>query len=530
MKRMKVIHKRHETILFLICVLTYIFFINGCAVNTKLQDEYTRPGLSSGIQTVFDKYRQGIPKTMAKHKIPGLSIAVVDRDGILWSAGFGYTDKDKKTPVTPDTIFAIGSITKTVTATAVMLAVQDGLVELDAPITKYIPDFTVNSRFEDNPQDKITLRHLLNHTSGIAQEAPVGNFRELSPSFEKHIKSISDTWLKYKVGAKSSYSNSGYDLAAYILQVRSGKPFAQYMKEKIFDPLDMSNSSIDMEFIKRHPNRAIGHMTHVRELPLILEISVLGAGGIYSSANDFAKFLQFHLNWGRVNGRPLLDESFISDMYTPSKVHERYGLEVFISRSKSVNLVHENYGLGIAISRDKSGNFIMYHPGGGFGFEAIFRWYPDYGIGAVLLTNSENKPLITILSRLIEEKLIEKSVSFDSPPWVGTGADESKPIPWQKPDSNTFTRYKPDWKKYTGTYRYIVSSWKLHTYASIALALGYSVPELQVKVYEKSGFLEIDGERLDEHLPGLFFTNEGECLDFRAPVPTWRNYRMKKIR
>ena len=102
------------------------------------------------------------------------------------------------------------------------------------------------------------------------------------------------------------------------------------------------------------------------------------------------------------------------------------------------------------------------------------------------------------------------------------------------PNPDSFTPYQPSLQKYIGTYRCINDTWKLHNYAKIALALGLSDQSsdkyLQLKIYEKTGFLEINGQRLDEHLPGLFFTASGECLDFRGPMPTWRNWRMKKIK
>jgi hypothetical protein len=141
--------------LIVVFALLLVLFGSGCnKISPKLQDEYIRPGLSQGMCGVFDKYRQFFPEIMAKDKIPGLSLALVDRDGILWAAGFGYTDYNRKTPLTTDTIFAICSISKTITAAAVMVAVQDRLLELDAPIIEYLPQFMVNSRFEENPEKK----------------------------------------------------------------------------------------------------------------------------------------------------------------------------------------------------------------------------------------------------------------------------------------------------------------------------------------------------------------------------------------
>ena len=305
---------------FLVIVF-FVFEYNYYRIVPKLQDEYMRTSLSKDMQTVFDECRRSIPKIMTEQKIPGVSMAVIDRDGILWTAGFGYTDYGREKPVTTETIFLLCSMSKTFTATAVMCAVQDGLVDLDVPITEYLPDFTVNSRFEDNPQDKITLRHLLNHTSGLAHETTVGNLRDIgTASFEDHVKSISNTWLKHRVGERYSYSGIGYDLAAYILQVRSNKPFVEYIREKIFEPLGMSSSSVDSTFIKHHSNRAIGHYPHVKEVPL--EIPVPAAGGVYSSAKELAKFMQFHLNYGKLDGQTILKE----DIIKTGNWFKKYGL------------------------------------------------------------------------------------------------------------------------------------------------------------------------------------------------------------
>ena len=110
-------------------------------------------------------------------------------------------------------------------------------------------------------------------------------------------------------------------------------------------------------------------------------------------------------------------------------------------------------------------------------------------------------------------------------------AKEVEPVEYQLPDPANFTPYKPAWKKYVGTYRYFSNNGrKFCLYADIALALGYPNPDMYEKVYEKDGFLEISGRRLDEHLPGLFFSSDGYRLDFRGPVPTWQNFRLKKIR
>lgn len=515
---------RRGKLLLLSCVLVSVYFISGCSnYSQKLQDEYIRPGLSEGMCRVFDEYRQSIiPETMKKHKIPGLSIALFDRDNLLWIAGFGYTDHNRKTPFTPETISAIMSISKTFTATAVMAAVQDGLVELDVPIIEYWPEFTINSRFEDDPQKKITLRHLLNHTSGIGQIAPVGNPRDAScGTFEKHVQSVTDTWLRHKVGEKYFYGNIVYDLAAYIIQIRSGQPWAEYLKEKVFTPLNMPNCSVDPEFIRNHPNRAVGHRQYVKQLPLAGDVPMHGSGGVYANAREFARFAQFFLNWGKVDGQTVLDENLVKAMVTPS-------------------IRNKEYGLGVWIFPNNHGIYKLGHNGGGLGFKSGLYWFPEYGFGGVILYNCDyNRGIDDIFSTLIHEKLVEKNESFEIPSGENISSNSDEPVAYQPLDQDTFTRFKPAWRKYIGTYKYIMSGYKLNGFVRIALALGVTHEYTHMKVYEKDGYLYVDnmihhesddGGRLDEYLPGLFFTPTGRCLDLRGPKLTVQNFQIKKIR
>ena len=497
--------------LIVVFVVLLVLFGSGCnTISPKLQDEYTRPGLSQGMRGVFDKYRQSIPEKMAERKVPGLSIALVDREGILWAAGFGYTDYSRKTPVTTNTLFNICSMSKTITATAVMLAVQDGLVELDVPIIEYLPQFTVNSRFEENPETRITLRNLMDHTSGLGYDVPVGNGREISyGSCEESILSLSNTWLRHKVGERFTYG-SGPGLAAYIVQVQSGQPYYKYLEDKVFAPLNMPNCSIDPEFIRNHPNRAVSHMPwpHVKQVPLAIDIPHCGGcAGIYANAREMARFVQFHLNQGKVDGQTVLEKNLITTMVTPS-------------------IRMKQYALGIQPWRwwkSREDHYVLGHAGGGLGFATHMMWFPEYEFGAVFLSNAEttDRMLANIFVDLIKENLIEKDESVERPT-----SEYLAPPPL--PDPNTFTPFQPTWKKYVGAYKYVMNGWKFSIPARVVLGLGITTGYTHVKVYEKDGYLYVNGDRLDEHLPGLFFTASGRCLDLRGPELRWENYRIKK--
>ena len=174
--------------------------------------------------TVVARYRERIPELMAEQGIPGLAVALVDKDRTVWLAGFGRLDGRGSAPVNADTIFSVQSMSKLFTATAVMQAVAAGRLDLDEPITTYLPGFTVHSAFEEHPERKITLRMLLSHTAGFTHEAPVGNNNELDPGdFDAHVRSISQTWLRFPVGTGLAYSNLGIDLAGLHPRARRGQ-------------------------------------------------------------------------------------------------------------------------------------------------------------------------------------------------------------------------------------------------------------------------------------------------------------------
>src|SRR4030042_6625071 len=140
----------------LLSLLILMIFITACSMPAAVSPAVQAPIASEMIADIVAKYRQEISQDIQARQIPGLSIAVVDDKNILWAEGFGYTDSDRRTPVTISTLFSIQSVSKSFTATAVIIAAQEGLVNLDEPITTYMPNFTVHSIFEEHPEQKIS--------------------------------------------------------------------------------------------------------------------------------------------------------------------------------------------------------------------------------------------------------------------------------------------------------------------------------------------------------------------------------------
>lgn len=492
---------------------------------------FTRPGFDPKVEAAVDAFSASVPEIMNRGDVPGAAIALVDDQGVLWTQGFGETGSRGKQSVTPDTSFLICGLSKLITATTVMLAVQDGLVSFDEPITTYLPDFTVNSRYEEHPGWRITLRRLLDGTAGLPLEAPLGNYFEpvSTAVFEDHVKSIFGSWLVYPVGIGTSYSSTSPDLAAYVVQVVSGMPYERYVAQKLFSPLGMSASTLDRIEILKNKDRAIGHMMGMARLPAVYP--GLASGGMYSTARDLARLMQLHMNHGVVDGKRILDESLIATIQEP------------------VGVIRENpdvsYGMGIHIDKraPERTEQLLWHEGWGFGFTTMLHWYPERRIGVIVLTNKLPHSVLSDLGlsltdRLVRGNLVPKVAPQSEPnttgcPGVWSGWSEHKPTP---------TPYHRAWRKYCGTHNLRFTEYDLEWWARLAIFIkgrGEFTP--RIKVQEKDGFLCVTEseffdrigigrhveERLQEVQPGLFAAKSGMVLDFTQDVPTWRNYRLK---
>ncbi len=536
------------------------------------------PTEDSVAARIIKEFQASLPAWIKEQDVPGMAVAVVDDKQILWQAVYGQTSRTQGKPVTPRTLFSIQSMSKSFTALAVLAAVQDGLLDLDRPITEYLPDFKVHSRFEENPEKKMTLRHLLSHRAGFTHEAPVGSNYDSRPhTFAEHTLSISDTWLRYPVGYRYSYSNLGIDLAGWILEKKTGVPFAKYVREKVLAPLGMNDSTLDVEAILKAEDRAIGHVAPSVKVAcgIPVEVPMLPAGGVYTNILDMARYLMFHINKGRVGETQMLTKDLIEAMHTvqfPEK-HQRYG-----------------YGLGLVTYP-----FGVMHGGGGYGFTSFMVMCPELKLGVVGLINSEAVSLSGPVSRAgaiissaiappgrglgesaaaakdpvpaTDERIkrlagsyaggaalgakdgafgitlgkqfnpltffaddgeivgsFGKSFEVRVKPRLGEGEpgaltvtnrltgtceyyDFHKPEPAaDKPGPN-----RPEWKAFLGTYK--------------QLTWGRAV-ESMVNVAITDGYLTVNGSRCREYRPGLFFTYDGEALDFRGTIATFGNIQL----
>lgn len=258
-----------------------------------------------------------VEAVMASARIPGVAVGIVHEDRVVYLKGYG--DAGNGGPVTPQTQFSLASVSKPFTALAVMQLVEAGKVDLDQPVQKYLPEFQLA---DADAASRITVRHLLTHASGLHTVSGLQHFlsRENSPdALAGYVREFAAVRPTAPAGAKYQYSNANYTLLASLVEIVSGEPFEQYMRDHVLTPLGMPRTCFSSVEAK---DRVIGHRYWfgwpVAFSGLPSSRHHLGACGIHSSAEELSQFLIAHLNGGRIEGRSVLSAEGIAALQKPA--------------------------------------------------------------------------------------------------------------------------------------------------------------------------------------------------------------------
>jgi CubicO group peptidase (beta-lactamase class C family) len=256
-----------------------------------------------------------VTETMESLGVPGVAVGIL-RAGKTYTAGHGITHVDHPLPVTPDTLFQIGSITKTYTATVMLRLVEMGKLGLDVPIRAYIPDFKVK---DETASAQATIRHLLTHTAGWTGDffIDTGVGDDALPRYTARMAELEQL---IPLGTLVSYNNAGFYLAGHIIEVVTGKRYEAAMQELLFEPLGLTQSYFNPTDVMVH-RFVVGHNitpegTKVAT-PWPLPRAAWSAGGIVCSVGDLLRYAQFHLAGGKTtDGTQLLSPESIAAMHT----------------------------------------------------------------------------------------------------------------------------------------------------------------------------------------------------------------------
>jgi CubicO group peptidase (beta-lactamase class C family)/D-alanyl-D-alanine dipeptidase len=339
---------------------------------------------STGSTTVREDYaeivdvlRPFIQQQMADKELPALSIAIIDDQQTVWAEGFGMADPKSKTPATADTVYRIGSVSKLFTDIAIMQLVERGELNLDVPITDYLPDFHPKNPFGT----PITLRQLMSHRSGLLREPPVGNYFETSqPSLAATVRSLNDTELVFPPNTHTKYSNAAIAAVGYLLEARSHEPFAKYLKSAVLDRMGLLNSSFepDPRIIKNLAKAEMWTYDGLKFEAPTFQLGMAPAGSMYSTVNELGRFASVLLAQGKTHNGTLLKPSTLEEMWSPQ----------FLDPSARV------FGLGFLV-RSLDGHRLLGHGGAIYGFATTLDILPEDKVGAVVLATKDAVNAVT---------------------------------------------------------------------------------------------------------------------------------------
>jgi CubicO group peptidase (beta-lactamase class C family) len=311
----------------------------------------------------IDRY---VTSWMHAARLPGVALGIVRGDEIMHLRGFGVAGPSGA-PVTPQTPFAVASLTKSFTTLAIMQLVEAGKVEWDAPVQRYLPWFRVA---DADASARITLRQLATHTSGLTEAMENDPFFAHS-LLEPAARRLATIPLAHPPGTTFAYGNIAYSLLGLVVEAASGQPYDAYVREHILAPLDMQHSSMSGAHTRSHDGAVTYRYWFGRPYPFESpdEGWLLPAAGLYSSAEDMSRYLIAHLNGGRYGQEQLVSPSGIAQLHQPA-VDTGFG---------------QSYGLGwFSGSGDSPA---VWHAGAA---SSTMMLFPDQQWGFVVLTNGDN--------------------------------------------------------------------------------------------------------------------------------------------
>ena len=360
-------------------------------------------------QQLLQKLDSFISKTMDDWHVMGVSVAVVKKNEVIFSKGYGYRDQANKKPVTENTIFPIASCSKTFASALMGMGLEEKKIELNKPVHNYLPGFNL---YTDELTQKATIRNLLTHSTGLPGHDWAWTFNTDYPS-DVYLQRIRNLEPSYALGTKFQYSNFSYFALGLLAEKIYNKKWVELVDEKLFHPLGMKNTAGSYTSLKDHENLSLTY--EYRDSFKLEETKqmddLLAAGSILSTAGDLARWLQMWINGGVYKDKRILSADYVNQAITPA---------IVVTDEIDVQSIDEpmtNMGFSWFLSSYR-GHYKAQHGGNLAGYSSTITFFPFDSVGIVVLTNQNNSMLTRLIPNFIADIVFNLDVHDKNAVWL----------------------------------------------------------------------------------------------------------------
>jgi CubicO group peptidase (beta-lactamase class C family) len=319
---------------------------------------------------------------MALYDIPGAGIAIVQNGEVLYTQGYGTRNTETGEPVTPNTQFAIGSVTKSFTALDISQLVDEGRVNLDAPVITYLPDFKLS---DPVATQTVTVRDLLAQTTGLPGTDDFAWYSGRITNLKQAVDYVAHVNLAAEPGSVHIYDNYNYAIAGYLIEQVTGQTWEDYTREHILQPLGMTGADFDTQTMQQRPDYASPHILDIlrgmQPCPFVSLQGIASAGAINASAREMANYLVFQLGDGTFNGTRLVSAALLNEMHTQQIAFPP------MPPIGPTGFQSQGYAMGW-MTAGFHGYPVLWHNGSIDGFYTMVMFMPSENVGVAVLSNA----------------------------------------------------------------------------------------------------------------------------------------------
>ncbi len=456
-----------------------------------------------------------IEATLEDWKTPGMSLAVVVGNTVVLTKGYGYRDVENEIPVTPDTLFAIGSSSKAFTTFIMGLLVDQGQLDWDEPVASYLPDFKL---FDEYATAHLTPRDMVCHRSGLPRhDLTWYNNKEITRA--GLVRRLRYLEPNEDLRAEWQYNNLMFLTAGYLVERLTGMSWEEAVSTRIFEPLGMERSNFSVLESQLDDDHALPYLEEddvVREIAFRV-IDVMGpAGSINSSANEMARWVKLHLNRGVIDGTPVIQPGTLQEMHSPQMIIPGVPEEEWASPV--------SYGLGWFMETWR-GHYRVHHGGAIDGFSALVTFFPRDNLGVVALVNKSGSPLPGLITSVVADRVL----GLEPIEWIGEAAEErdrARELGRRAEEQRAMFRVEGtspshDLETYAGEFGhdgYGVVEIKVEDEALVMVYNGMTMP-LEHWHYDVFNVADVDEELIPENLRANFLTDaRGRVATLSLPL------------